>query len=418
MIDPEQWMDIKQLHRQGLSQRQIAQRTGHSRNTIAKILAQEAPQPFQKPARQRPSCLDPFKPYLQQRWQSYRLSGARLLEEIQAQGFTGSVDIVQRYLKTLKEAQSVATRATVRFETAPGEQAQVDWAHIGQIEEKKVYAFVFVLGFSRMLFVAFAFSMALPELIRCHLEAFAYVGGIPASILYDNMAQVRLPGSRALHPLMADFAAHHGFAVKTHRPYRPRTKGKVERGVDFVQDNFLAGRCFADRADMSAQSLPWMKRVNARVHGTTGERPIDLLARERLTPLSEVRPYMLAHRHERRVDTEGYVRLASSRYSVPPEHIGQRVLVVQEEQRIVIRALDSSGNGGGDLILAEHPLAPRPGSCMVKKEHVDALWRLTVAKTPLPPQDSSSNSGSRFETVPVEAVAVRPLDIYDEENLT
>lgn len=402
MINPEQWMDIKQLHKQGLSERQIARLTGHSRNTIAKILAQPTPQPFQKPER-RPSCLDPFKPYLKERYEAYGLSGIRLREEIQAQGFTGSVDIVQRYLKTLKAGQTASSRATVRFETPPGQQAQADWAHVGLISGQKVYAFVFVLGFSRMLFVTFTLSMALPELIRCHQEAFAYLGGVPASILYDNMAQVRKPGSGQLHPLMADFAAHCGFAVKTHQPYRPRTKGKVERSVDFVKDNFLKGRSFVDRADMIAQGRHWLEKVNQRVHATTGQKPADLFTKENLMPLSALRPYVLAARHERRVDTEGYVHLAASRYSVPPDYIGGKVVVEQTEAQIVIRR--------GDVIVAEHPLAPKPGSCVVKKEHVDALWRLTVEKQPL----AAGKSDTHFETIAtIDVVATRPLTTYEE----
>ena len=401
MIDPEQWMNIKQLHKQGLSRRQIARLTGHARNTIAKALAQPAPQPFQKP--ERPSCLDPFKPYLKERYEAYALSGVRLREEIEAQGFTGSVDIVQRYLKTLKARQSANSRATVRFETPPGQQAQVDWAHVGLVSGQKVYAFVFVLGFSRMLFVTFTASMALPELIRCHQEAFAYFGGVPASILYDNMAQVRKPGSGELHPLMADFAAHCGFAVKTHRPYRPRTKGKVERSVDFVKDNFLNGRSFADRADLIAQGQHWLEKANQRVHATTGQKPADLFTKENLAPASALRPYVLAARHERRVDTEGYVHLAASRYSVPPDCIGGKVVVEHKDAQIIIRR--------GDVIVAEHPLAPKPGSCLVKKEHVDALWRLTVERQPL-----TSKSPSRFQTsaAAADAVATRPLSAYEE----
>ena len=118
MIDWEQWMDIKELYRQGLSQRQIAQQTGRSRNTIAKILGQNIPQNFKTIERQ--SALDPFKPYLKARWELYQLSGIRLHEDIKAQGFTGSLNVVQRYIKTLKDAQVASTRATVRFETAPG----------------------------------------------------------------------------------------------------------------------------------------------------------------------------------------------------------------------------------------------------------------------------------------------------------
>jgi transposase len=191
MIRLEQWMDIKDLHRQGHSIHAIVRLTGHGRNTVRKVLRQKAPEPFKAP-RHRKSILDPFKPYLTKRFQECALSGVRLFEEIQAQGYTGSLDTVQIFLKTLKAERTSKAKLTVRFETAPGQQAQADWAEIGRFEGVKVYAFVMVLSFSRMLYVEFTTSMALPELIRCHQNAFAYFGGMPGSILYDNMAQVRM----------------------------------------------------------------------------------------------------------------------------------------------------------------------------------------------------------------------------------
>ena len=410
MIRSELWMDIKELHRQGLSQRQIARRTGHSRNTIAKVLGQPLPQPFQKPRRK--SCLDPFKPYLVQRWQTYRLRAPRLLVELQAQGYTGSINLVQRFLKTLKDEQTTQARATVRFETAPGQQAQADWAEVSRTEATtqqetnnqeagKVYAFVMVLSFSRMLYVEFTTTMDLATLIACHQRAFAYFGGIPGSVLYDNMAQVRLPGSRELHPLMADFAAHHGFAVKTHQVRRPRTKGKVERMVDYLKDNFLCGRCFAGLADLQVQGRHWLEQTaNSRVHATTGERPSDLLGREGLEPLSGLRPYVLAQRQARTVDVEGFVRLSGARYSVPPEHVGKRVIVVQQEQRIQVRV--------GDLVIAEHQAAPK-GACAAQPEHVAAMWKASLSHTPRPAPQMH-----RAEWTDGAAVLVRPLSAYEE----
>lgn len=195
-------MDIKSLHRQGLSQRQIAQQTGHARNTVAKILKQPTPQPFGdgKPRGMRPSLLDPFKPYVETRYRECGLSAVRLLAEILPQGYTGSLNLVQRFVKTIKSEQFVKAKMTVRFETPPGQQAQADWAEVRTTDGQKVYAFLMVLGFSRMLFVAFTDSMALPELLKCHQQAFAYFGGVPSSVLYDNMAQVRLPGSGELNP--------------------------------------------------------------------------------------------------------------------------------------------------------------------------------------------------------------------------
>jgi transposase len=394
MIQLEMWMDIKDLHRQGLSQREIARRTGHARNTIAKVLGQKAPQAFNAP--QRPSCLDPYKPYLLARWQQYALSAPRLLAEIRAQGYPGSVNLVQRFLKAHKDQNRAVAKATLRFETAPGQQAQADWAHVGQVEGVPVYAFLMVLGFSRMLYVEFTKSMDTAALIGCHQNAFACFGGVPATVLYDNMAQVRLVGGQ-LNPLFVDFAAHYGFAVKTHRPYRPRTKGKVERMVEFLKDNFLNGRTFAGFDDLCSQGSHWQEQANTRHHATTGERPCDLLAREKLPPLAQVAPYVLARRYQRTVDAEGYVHLERARYSVPPEYVKQTVVVVCNDRRISVRA--------GQTLIAEHPIAA-PGACVADPKHVEAMWRQTLQRH-TPPVPHATFSAA-------ETVDVPPLSVYEE----
>lgn len=394
MIQPETWMDIKHLHQQGLSQRQIARRTGHSRNTVAKLLAQKTPQPFHTPP--RPSCLDPYKPYLRARWQEYALSAPRLLEEIRAQGYTGSINLIQRFVKSLKAQQVASAKATVRFETAPGQQAQADWAYIGVVEGVKVYAFILVLAFSRMLYVEFTQSMDIPTLIACHQRAFAFFGGVPARVLYDNMAQVRLPNGQ-LNACFADFSAHYGFGIKTHRPYRPRTKGKVERMVDFLKDNCLNGRTFAGFEDLGAQGSRWQEKANTRHHATTGERPIDLLAREKLAPLAQIAPYVLARRYERKVDAEGFVHLQRARYSVPPEHVGQAVVLIQQERRIQVRL--------GDTLIAEHPQG-QPGACLADPKHVAAMWQQSLIRSPQPLPHAAFT--------PTEAVSVPPLSVYEE----
>lgn len=398
MIQWEQWMDIKELQRQGHSIHAIARLTGHGRNTVRKVLRQKAPEAFKTPKNRR-TILDPYKPYLTQRYLEFALSGVRLFEEIKAQGYTGSLDTVQLFLKTLKAERVSKTKMTVRFETAPGQQAQADWAEVGRFENRKVYAFVMVLSFSRMLYVEFTDTIALPELIRCHQNAFAYFGGIPGAVLYDNMAQVRQPGNRELNPLMADFAAHHGFTVKTHQPYRPRTKGKVERMVDYLKDNFLNGRTFAGKEDLAVQGHHWLGVANTRIHSTTGERPADLLPRENLTPLSALNPYILAKRFERKVDVEGFVRLDRSRYSVPPQYVGKKVVVVSQEQQIRIRL--------GDTIIAEHTRAVAPGACVASKEHVEAMWRESLSRTTPPPN-------AHFQETEAQGVEVRSLSCYEE----
>ncbi len=234
MLSWEAGMEIKDLYRQGHSIRSTALLSGHSRNTVRRVL-----RPMVKSnKRGRKSQLAPFSDYLRKRYLETGLSGVRLCEEIKQMGYGGAVDAVQRFLKQLDEPRKALEKATVRFETPPGEQAQVDWAEIGSFldeagERRKVYAFVMILAFSRMLFVQFTTSMKLAELIGCHQAAFEFFGGWTHRILYDNMKQVCLSQTE-WNPLMQDFLSHHGIQPLTCRPYRPRTKGKVERAIRYL----------------------------------------------------------------------------------------------------------------------------------------------------------------------------------------
>lgn len=243
--------------------------------------------PDQTKRRRKGSILDEYKIYLKRRYHETGLSAVRLLEEITGMGYAGSVDTVRRYLTAIEREESVSAKATVRFETPPGKQAQVDWAEIGHMPDetgkmKKVYAFVMVLGFSRMIYIEFTRSMKLDVLIECHKRAFEYFGGATREILYDNMAQVRLPGGK-LNPKMLDFLSVIGITPKTHRPYRPRTKGKVERAVLYVKDNFIKGREFEGFEDLQTKGRIWMNRTaNPRKHATTGKVPFECLAEEGL----------------------------------------------------------------------------------------------------------------------------------------
>lgn len=332
MLQTEHWMDIHLLFKQLGSIRAVAKHTGYSRNTVRGLLRSNAPPVFDKPARK--TGVDDFKDYLTRRFTEHGLSAERLLAEIRAQGFSGSIYMVRRFLKKLRPMRLAAATATVRFETAPGIQAQCDWAYCGRHLDRSgqavsVYAFVMVLSFSRMMFVRFTTSMSLGRLIECHRDAFGFFGGVPTQILYDNMKQVKLDTGQ-LNPAFVDFAAHQGFAVKTCRVRRPRTKGKVERGIDYVKDNFLLGREFAGLEDLNSQSLAWLDgTANVRLHATTGHRPVDLLLseREHLTPIDSIRPYTFIERHSRKVPAESMVSFRSSRYSVPPAYVGRNVTI-------------------------------------------------------------------------------------------
>jgi transposase len=407
MLNLEAWMDVRTLAQQGLSARQIARRTGYSRNTVRKLLAESPPRPY-CPA-PRPSKVEPFKAYVEQRYLQYGLSAVRLLEEIRPMGYGGSLCILRRFLATLRPQRRTLAKLTTRFETPPGLQAQVDWGSCGRFENAggdpvSVYVFTIVLGFSRMLYVQFTTSMDLPTLIRCHLDAFAYFDGFPRELLYDNMRQVKLvPAPEgAWNPFFLDFASHYGISPRTCRVRRPRTKGKVERMIAYVKDNLLRGRSFVDLPDLNAQGRSWLAHTaNVRVHATTGRRPVELLAAEQLTPLASIAPYQLATRSARKVDAEGFVHLHRSRYSTPPEHVGKTVVVEEAGQRIVIRA--------GDLIIAEHPRAAKQGACIAQPDHLAALARLSLGDR-APVAAVTPAWHLTFQ----QGVAARPLSQYEE----
>lgn len=331
------------------------------------------------------------------------LSGTRLCEEITAMGFTGSVSAVRRFLQTIEKAE-ISPKATVRFETPPGEQSQVDWAEIGYFLDedrirRKIYAFIMVLGFSRMLFVEFVTDIRCETLIACHQKAFTYFGGYTRRILYDNMKQVRLSNTE-WNPLFQDFMNHYGITANTHRPYRARTKGKVERAVLYLKDNFIKGREFENLADLQNRGFIWQEETaNERVHATTKQKPSELFKQELLIPISAAAEYRLVSKAVRKVSAEGFVHYLGSRYSVSPKAVGKTVLIEQNDRTIRVKS--------DDLIIAEHQLSRKKNAEVINTEHQAEMWKLSLGNTPIP---SSKKLQVMFES----KVAITPLQKYEE----
>ena len=405
MISWKEHMTIKALAAEGLSRCEIARVTGHARETVKKVL--DGAHAMQISRASPGSLLDPYKDHVRERFERYQLSAVRLIDEIRPMGYTGSVVTLRRFLKDLRGPVERSKTVTLRYETPPGLQAQADWTECGRFEfaegrKLTVYAFLMVLGYSRQMFVQFTTSMKMAELIACHQAAFAYFGGWPRKVLYDNMKQIRIrPGK--LNEMFLDFANHHGFVVDTHRPYRPRTKGKVERPVDYLKDNFLAGRTFASLDDLNAQGRHWLEHVaNVRLHGTTHERPVDRFTQEGLTPVTTMPAYRFNLPVGRIVSREAMVHYQGSRYSVPPAFAGRNVQVTSEGGALRIVA-------GAELI-AEHRKAARSGQSIMARDHLAELWKLTHEQIAAPRLDERERWHLRLKDE-VEAV---PLSVYEQ----
>jgi transposase len=292
----EEWVDVVSMHRTGVPIKRIARTLGVSRNTVRAALRRDGPPEYRR--KLRASKLDPYKDYLLERLREFpELSARRLFDEVRTKSYTGGISILRDFTAPYRVPRKTTV---VRFETPPGEQAQVDYAELGSHDiagvPTRVYAFVMLLGFSRCLYVEFATSCATDAFLSAHARAFAYFGGMPRRVLYDNAKVVALVHSRTqvtFNEALLDFAGRFGFRPQLCRPHRPQTKGKVERTIGYLKDAFLTGRTFTGVEDMNTQVLLWLEtEANVRLHCTTGERPQDRLPHEGLTPIAEALPWV------------------------------------------------------------------------------------------------------------------------------
>lgn len=364
---------IKAMHRQGISISEIARQTGHDRKTVRKAIAGELVPARRRASPPRARKIDAYAGYLQQRMSEGVYNTRKLYRELQERGYDGGLTQVILYVQPFRPPRREV--ATVRFETEPGQQAQVDWGSFGYVSEdgrqRTLYCFVMTLGWSRAMYTEYTTRADTSSFIRCHLHAFAYLGGVPREIVHDNLKSAVLhreqDGSVHFNERYLDFALAMGFSPRPHQPYRPQTKGKVESGVRYVEGNFWVGLHFQDVADINAQALVWLNTVaNPRIHGTTGEVPFERLPHEQLQPLPE-RPFdtsLLSHRHAGR---DCLVRYQTNSYSVPAALAGQMLLVKETEDR---RLLLFDGAG---LLVAEHRLLRGHHQCSVQRDHYAGL---------------------------------------------
>lgn len=399
--------EIIELKRQGLSISAISELTGNDRKTVRKYLAEPEATPVYGPRTRRPSKLDAFKPYVEERLKDGVWNAVVLLRELRARGFQGGYTILKEWLHPQRESARVV--AVRRFETAPGKQAQVDWGHLGTLEmdgqERKLWSFTFTLGYSRTMMAKAALDQKLETLLQMHEEAFEQLGGVPEEILYDRMKTVWLEtderGEIVWHPVFLDFARYWGFTPRLCRPYRAQTKGKVESGVKYVRRNFLCGlqgREPSGLDDLNAQLRAWTWEVaNQRVHGTTHEQvaarwKVDQFS---LRPLNGRLRYPYVDDELRKVARDAYVSWRGSRYSVPWLYAGRPVWVREDGPDVEVHY--------GRERIAVHARAERKHQVVTQTEHHRGI--------PLSARRQVKTLVQIQETAPV--VDIRPLAAYE-----
>jgi len=298
---------------------------------------------------------------------------------LRQRGYADGYTILTDWLRPQREAARVA--AVRRFERPPGEHAQADWGHVGDVEMngqvRKLWVLTFSFAYSRMMMTKVAPEQKLATLMRMHEEAFRQLGGVPEEILYDRMKtvwqEIDERGEVVWNPVFLDFARYWGFTPRLCRPGHPlgwaQTKGKVESGVKYVRRNFLCGLQGQEpdsMEDLNNQLRQWVWNVaNRRVHGTTHEPAMARWEAERL-------PYSYAGEELRQVARDAFLHWQGSRYSVPWIYAGKPVWVRQQAGRVQVRH-------GADCI-ADHPLARRKPLVVIESlRHARTLQHRPIA---------------------------------------
>jgi transposase len=323
VMNTETWAEIRRLSAvDRLSLSEIGRRLMLDRKTVRAALRSET---CTGPAQiSRPSKLDAYKPYIEERLKKYRgINCVRLLRELRQMEYTGGISILKEYIACVRPK---AAEAFFRIETLPGEQGQVDWANCGVIRVggavRKLSAFVMVMSYSRMMYVELTMSQCLEDFLGAHVRAFKYFGGIPGKLLYDNLKSVclaRLGSEIRFNPKFMEFSGHYLFQPVLCRPAHGNEKGKVESGIKYLRGSFLDGRPMDDWVRLREDLNYWLEQTaNRREHATTRMQPAERFLEEKgvLRPLPEREPDTAIVRAVQ-ATSQAYVHFDGNMYSVP-----------------------------------------------------------------------------------------------------
>ena len=376
MKTPDDVAAMLRLKECGWGLKRIARELGCSHHTVKHYVAAGGPRPFKSP--QRAKVLDGLEDWLRERFLRHRGNADVIRQDLATEkGIAVSLRTLQRAVQPYRQALKAEALATVRFETPPGRQLQIDFGErLVEIGGIKIRAFVFVatLGHSRRCHVR-AFRHERQESWFSGLEsAFTTFGGVPEEVLMDNpraLVERHDAASRQVtfNDKLIAFAKHWGFRPRACAPYRARTKGKTESGVGYVKKNAIAGHSFATWEAFEAHLARWERDIaNVRIHGTTGEVPMIRFERDeahRLKPLGGRPSFGSLRELTRVVGNDCAVEVDTNSYSVPWRLIGERVAVTVAAGEVRIRH--------GSREVAVHAQAQGRRLRVIDRAHLDGV---------------------------------------------
>jgi transposase len=384
MLRKEDFAVIKAVSERGVYQKDIAEQLGVHPKTVRRALQRgSAPNRVRK---RRGSKLEQHQAAIDRLLSENVWNAVVILREIQAEGYSGGLTVLRQYIAPKRKLRT--SRATVRFETKPGQQLQSDWGEIvveigGELT--KVYFIVNQLGYSRRFHFWCSDSLDAEHTYEGLIRSLEYFGGVPQEVLVDNQKAAVLhhpaQGQTHFNERFLDLAGHYGFTPRACRPYRARTKGKDERMVGYIKQHFFVRyRSFESWIHLNQLAEQWLKaEADLRLHGTLKEIVAERFAREQPTLHAlPTQRYDTAYQEVRRVAWDSYIEVRGNRYSVPATCVGQLV-------SIRIGLDDSLRIYQGEQLVASHTLRQRQSGWVTVAKHHTPLWQsaLEVERRPL-----------------------------------
>jgi len=379
MLKKEDWMEIKAKVEHGVYVKDIAAELGVHPKTVSRALKRGGTPSGKRPGA-RGSMLDSFKPAIDEMLKAGVWNGAVILRKLEEMGYRGKTTIIRDYIRPKRPMRE--SRATVRFETEPGEQMQSDWGEIEAVvagEAQKICFSVSTLGFSRRFHFWCTNALDAEHTYEGIIRAFEHFGGVTKEVLVDNQKTAvirnRIGERVQFNERFLDLAGRYGFNPRACRPYRARTKGKDERMVGYIKHNFFVRySAFESISHMNALAEEWLRsEADPRMHGSLKEVVSERFERERpsLLALPRLR-YDTSYLEQRFVHWDGYVEVRGNRYSVPSSFCGSMVQVrigLEGELRIL----------SGDELVAEHLLRDPGDGWVTIASHHAPLWQKALS---------------------------------------
>jgi transposase len=406
-------MEIWALKRQGYSIRAIARKLGIHRKTVKKYLETKEFSKYRVVARK--SGLEPYYEMIEDWLRREDYQATKVHELVAQQGYLGGYETVKRYVRAMKEQRDRI--AYLRFETMPGQQAQVDFADLQTVTAagavQTLHVFLMVLGYSRQMYIEFVERCTMPVFLDCHQNAFQFLGGVPSEVLYDNMKNVvvrRHMGRAQFNATLLDFSAHYGYKPVACPPYSPWYKGKVERSIHYLRERFWRGYSYTDLDRVNHEVHEWNRTVAMeRVHGTSKEAVKMRFEREQpyLGPLPN-RQYDTAEKVYRPIYKDCQFSFGGNRYVVPHPLAGKPVLL--KIKNGVLRVFDD------EKLVTEYRIPEAKGQLMAHPGFYEALKKdqeQRERKYRLPAGKAKATRGLLKNGLLYETVQRRPLSDYE-----